>query len=59
MVCVFVSAEAQTINIEQDTAAVNYSGANIDARGKKPRMNSVSGQSAAWPQSIPDNPALT
>ena len=59
MVCVFVSAEAQTIDIEQDTAAVNCSGANIDARGKKPRTNFVSGQSAAWPQSIPDNPALT
>lgn len=35
MVCVFVSARAQTIDIEQDTAAVNCSGANIDARGKK------------------------
>ena len=35
MVCVFVSAGAQTIDIEQDTTAVNCSGANIDARGKK------------------------
>lgn len=42
MVCVFVSAEAQTINIEQDTAAVNCSGANIDARGKKrPELTSL------------------